>query len=209
MEEYIKKLENEVKWLTRREQYIRNSLSLLIEMVEDLLVDETVATCPSFNEILNDMKTRDLRQPWQVKIQQPPIKGGRNVKVSIKSKPKKPEKSSVSKRTKKAMKKLKANKRIFTGSIYGWNAKKDGTLVPNWKEQNNIDCMKSMLAGGQSANSVAKYMNTLGIKGKRGGRWSSSSVLRITRYKFHAARKNFPEPKWFTTSMKKGSRFKP
>lgn len=84
---YIKTLENEIKWLTRRERYTRNSLSLLIEMVEELLTDATAAECPSFNEILNDMKTRDLREPWQVKIQQPPIEGavdGSKLKFSIK-----------------------------------------------------------------------------------------------------------------------------
>ena len=87
MEEYIKKLENEVKWMTRRERYLRSNLALLIEMVEGLLEDPDHAHCPSFGEILGDMKLRDLREPWQVKIEEPPIKGPSNVRVRVETKP--------------------------------------------------------------------------------------------------------------------------
>ena len=73
--------------MTRRERYLRNNLALLIEMVEGLLEDPGHAQCPSFGEILGDMKLKDLREPWQVKIEQPPIKGPSNVRVHVETKP--------------------------------------------------------------------------------------------------------------------------
>jgi 5-methylcytosine-specific restriction endonuclease McrA len=57
--EYVSKLEKEIKRLTRRERYLRKTLDLLIEMVEGLLEDPTCAECPSFMEILNDMKNKE------------------------------------------------------------------------------------------------------------------------------------------------------
>ncbi len=106
-------------------------------------------------------------------------------------------KSKTAKRTKKAMKDLKKNKRVFTGALYGWNAKKDGSLVPNWKEQNNIDWMKAQIGKGVSASAVAKILNKCGLSGKRGGKWNSSSVLRTTRNKFHNSRDEKEAPMWF------------
>ncbi len=106
-------------------------------------------------------------------------------------------KSKTAKRTKKAMKDLKKNKRVFTGALYGWNAKKDGSLVPNWKEQNNIDWMKAQIEKGVSASAVAKILNKCGLSGKRGGKWNSSSVLRTTRNKFHNSRDEKEAPMWF------------
>jgi hypothetical protein len=106
-------------------------------------------------------------------------------------------KSKTAKRTKKAMKDLKKNKRVFTGALYGWNATKDGSLVPNWKEQNNLDWMKAQIKHGVSASAAAKVLNALKIGGKRGGKWNSSSVLRTTRNKFHNSRDEKEAPKWF------------
>ena len=58
------------------------------------------------------------------------------------SKPrKKSKKSKQAKKTQKAMTNLKKNKKVFTHAMYGWNVTKDSSLVPNWKEQNNIDWM--------------------------------------------------------------------
>jgi len=211
-EKYIKKLENEVKWLSRRERYQRKTLELLIDMVEGLLSDPTCVECPSFMEILNDMKKNDLREPWQVKLQQPPLRRGavklyKTSKVQIKSKPKaykpevkakpKPEKNSVSKRTIKAMKNLKKEQRVFTGSIYGWTAKKDGSLVPNWKEQNNIDWMKDQRKAGESLAAIGRHLENFGVKGKQGGTWRSSSVGRTIRSDFHVTRKEHKMPQWF------------
>jgi hypothetical protein len=222
MKKYINKLENEIKWLSRRERYHRKTLELLIDMVEGLLSDPTTAECPSFTEILYDMKTNDLREPWQVRLQRqrPPIRKGPvklyKKKVQIKSKPKakytytpevkakpkpkvkpKPEKSSVSKRTRKAMKNLKKEQRVFTGSIYGWTAKKDGSLVPNWKEQNNIDWMKDQRKAGESLAAIGRHLENFGVKGKQGGTWRSASVGRTIGNIFHETRKEHKMPQWF------------
>lgn len=109
----------------------------------------------------------------------------------------KQRKSKTAKRTKKAMDDLKKNKRAFTKSMYGWDAKKDGSLVPNWKEQNNIDWMKKQLDSGLSAASVARKMVDEGMSGKSGGKWNSPSVLRVIRNDFHNTRSDDEAPKWF------------
>ena len=106
-------------------------------------------------------------------------------------------KSKTAKRTKKAMNDLKKNKRAFTKSMYGWNVKKDGAVVPNWKEQNNIDWMKEQIRLGFSASAVAKQMRIAGVVGKRGGQWQSSNVLRVIRNDFHNTRDETNAPNWF------------
>jgi hypothetical protein len=47
---------------------------------------------------------------------------------------------------------------------------------------------------GMSATSVAKQLNKNGYKGKRGGNWSSGSVLNVSRNIFHERRRKFPNP---------------
>lgn len=111
-------------------------------------------------------------------------------------------KSKTAKRTKKAMNDLKKNKRAFTKSMYGWNVKKDGSVVPNWKEQNNIDWMKEQIRLGFSASAVAKQMRIAGVVGKRGGQWQSSNVLRVIRNDFHNTRDARDAPKWFRNQLK-------
>ena len=54
---------------------------------------------------------------------------------------------------------------------------------------------------GMSATSVAKHLNKEGLKGKRGGNWSSTSVLKVLRNPFHERRRKFPNPeKWGSKS---------
>jgi|TARA_B100001758_G_scaffold231428_1_gene227919 hypothetical protein len=106
-------------------------------------------------------------------------------------------KSKTAKRTKKAMNDLKKNKRAFTKSMYGWNVKKDGSVVPNWKEQNNIDWMKEQIRLGFSASAVAKQMRIAGALGKKGGKWQSANVLRVIRNDFHNTRDETNAPNWF------------
>jgi hypothetical protein len=113
------------------------------------------------------------------------------------SKPRKRKKSKQAKKTKKAMKNLKKNKKVFTHAMYGWNVTNDGSLVPNWKEQNNIDWMKQQLRLGFSASAVAKQMKFANVVGKKGGAWNSSSVLRVVRNDFHNTRNDDEAPKWF------------
>jgi len=108
--------------------------------------------------------------------------------------------TEVSKRTKKSMDGLKKSKRAFTQSLYGWDVKKDGTLKPNWKEQEHIDYMRYMYhAENMSASKIAKNLNKRKVKGKRGGKWQSSGVSRILHNNFHKGRADFKAPKSFLT----------
>ena len=107
----------------------------------------------------------------------------------------------VSKLTKKSVTNLKNQKRVFTNSIYGWDNKKDGTLVPNWKEQALIDQMRFLhLEKKMPAGSIAKWLRAEGAKGKRGGKFTSTSILRTISNEFHAGRNDFKKPEWFTNN---------
>ena len=48
---------------------------------------------------------------------------------------------------------------------------------------------------GMSATAVARNLNKRGLKGKRGGKWHGSGVLRTIRNQFHKQRNSFPKPK--------------
>ena len=115
-------------------------------------------------------------------------------KVLSKNKPKK--KTNVSKSTKKAMSALKKNKKAYTGAVYGWDVKQ-GLLVPNWKEQNNIDWMKFQIKYDVAGAVVAKTLNENGLTGKKGGKWTSTSVLRTIRNELHSTRNDDEAPRWF------------
>ena len=112
------------------------------------------------------------------------------------------ERGLISERTQEGMNQLKAMNKKFTQSIYGWDETEQGTLVPNWNEQNVIDYMYWQVEkNGMSATSVAKNLNKEGLKGKRGGNWSSTSVLKVLRNPFHERRRKFPNPeKWGSKS---------
>ena len=105
------------------------------------------------------------------------------------------ERGLVSERTQISMDHLKATHKKFTQSIYGWDVDANGSLKPNWFEQNVIDFMIWQIdVNGLSYSGVARALNRQGIKGKRGGRWYSSGVSRIVQYEFHNERKKFPHP---------------
>jgi site-specific DNA recombinase len=107
------------------------------------------------------------------------------------------ERGQISERTKIAMKHLKDNAKVFTGPIFGWDRQGDN-IVPNWKEQDIIDYMRHRhYAQGWSGNRIAKHLEELGVKGKLGGSWTSSMVLRTCRYTFHENRRMFKQPKWW------------
>jgi site-specific DNA recombinase len=108
------------------------------------------------------------------------------------------ESGQISERTKIAMKYLKDNARVFTGPVFGWDRVDVENLRPNWLEQDKIDYMRHRLYVQKwSGNKIAKHMNDMGIKGKMGGTWSSSSVLRTCRYHFHENRNMFTAPPWW------------
>lgn len=108
------------------------------------------------------------------------------------------ERGLISERTQEGMDQLRATHQKFTQSIYGWDAQEDGSLIPNWYEQNAIDYMAWQVnENGMSATSVARQLNKIGMKGKRGGKWHGASVMRTIRNKFHNQRTKFPQPaKW-------------
>ena len=108
------------------------------------------------------------------------------------------ERGLISERTRDGMEYLRQNMMRFTHSIYGWNVRKDGSLVPNWTEQNAIDYMVWQMEGNDmSATSVARSLNKRGRKGKQGGRWQGSGVIRTAYNDFHMSRNDFPLPaKW-------------
>ena len=108
------------------------------------------------------------------------------------------ERGLISERTQEGMNQLKATHQKFTQSIFGWDAQEDGSLIPNWYEQNAIDYMAWQVnENGMSATSVARQLNKIGMKGKRGGKWHGASVMRTIRNKFHNQRTKFPQPaKW-------------
>jgi hypothetical protein len=104
----------------------------------------------------------------------------------------------VSKLTKESMDKLKSEKRVFTGAVFGWDNQKDGTMKPNWKEQETIDMMRYFYhEKKQSFSFIAKWLNANDVKGKRGGKWQGQGVSRVVHNDFHASRNDFKKPKWF------------
>ena len=107
------------------------------------------------------------------------------------------ESDHISERTKFAMKHLKDNAKVFTGPVFGWD-RDGGDLIPNWLEQDKIDYMRYLYyVQGWSGNRIAKILNEFGIKGKIGGSWTSSMILRTCRYTFHENRRMFKHPKWW------------
>ena len=109
------------------------------------------------------------------------------------------ERGQISERTKLAMKHLKDNAKVFTGPIFGWDRKGDD-IVPNWREQDIIDYMRHRhFIQGWSGNKISKQLNELKVKGKKGGSWTLSMVLRTCRYTFHENRKMFEAPEWWGT----------
>ena len=105
------------------------------------------------------------------------------------------ERGLISERTQEGMDQLKAMNKKFTQSIYGWDETPQGDLVPNWNEQHAIDYMAWQIdKNGMSATAVARQLNRDGFKGKRGGKWSAGSVIRVKDNPFHERRRKFPNP---------------
>ncbi len=72
------------------------------------------------------------------------------------------ERGLISERTQEGMNQLKATHQKFTQSIFGWNAQEDGSLFPNWNEQDVIDYMYWQInVNGMSASAVARNLNHL------------------------------------------------
>lgn len=109
--------------------------------------------------------------------------------------------SEMARRTKVAMDKLKDSGRVFTGSIFGWDNVENDWVFPNWEEQDLIDYMRYLYYQDErSASYVAKKMNKSGTLGKRGGKWTASSVLRTIRNEYHIKRNQYEKPEWWGDS---------
>ena len=92
----------------------------------------------------------------------------------------------------------KENMEAFTGAIYGWdrNGKK---LIPNWEEQRVILMMQRWSTEHPTAtlDVVAKRLNAMGLKGKKGGKWSRNGVMRTLGYTIHDRIHEFDKPDWW------------
>jgi len=105
------------------------------------------------------------------------------------------ERGLVSERTQIGMNQLKATHKKFTQSIYGWDADENGSLKPNWNEQNIIDYMVWLIeTNGLSYSAVARALNKQNVKGKRGGKWYGTGVSRTIQNEFHKERTKFALP---------------
>lgn len=91
----------------------------------------------------------------------------------------------MSKLTKEGMDRNKSNFKSFTQSIYGWDKDDEGNLTPNWKEQDLIQLMKDMIEDNHSYSSIARLLNNSGERGKRGGKWTANTVIRVTSNSYH------------------------
>ena len=109
-----------------------------------------------------------------------------------------------------------------THAVFGWdvmelidengsplieNDKIVKTVVPNWQEQAVLNWMRARIAEGWSYNKIARTLNELGLKGKKGGKWQSQSIKRTLEAKQHSQIKNFTPPKrmmkWPFTALRK------
>ena len=105
------------------------------------------------------------------------------------------ERGLISERTQIGMNELRSTHKKFTQSIYGWDEEENGSLVPNWFEQDVIDYMLWQIEdNGMSATAVARGLNKMGLKGKRGGKWQSGGVTRTVENDFHFERMDYPHP---------------
>ena len=109
--------------------------------------------------------------------------------------------SEMARRTKVAMDKLKDGGRVFTSSMFGWDNVENDWVFPNWEEQDLIDYMRYLYYQDErSASYVAKKMNKSGTLGKRGGKWTAASVLRVIRNEYHIKRNQYEKPEWWGDS---------
>jgi len=105
------------------------------------------------------------------------------------------ERGLISERTQVGMNQLKSSHKKFTDAIYGWDVDENGSLKPNWYEQNIIDYMAWQIdKNGLSYSAVARALNRQGVKGKKGGNWYGTGVSRTIQNEFHKERTKFTPP---------------
>lgn len=79
----------------------------------------------------------------------------------------------------------------FTESVFGWDHDADGNMIPNWEEQSVITAMKAMRDNDRSFSWIANFLNKMGVKGKKAGKWHGSSVARTIRNPIHERASDF------------------
>jgi site-specific DNA recombinase len=87
------------------------------------------------------------------------------------------EREVIGERTRDAMTYLKANNRIYTREIFGYDID-NSQVIPNYREQQNIKRMYNLRSEGLSYQAIADTLNADGIRAKRGGKWYNNTVRR-------------------------------
>lgn len=109
----------------------------------------------------------------------------------------------LARRTKDGMAATRKSGKATTGAVFGWNifdrldefGNKDSKVEPAWQEQAVINWMRARIAEGWSQNKVARTLNDIGLRGKKGGKWTSASIGRTLNSKQHSMLSNFKIPK--------------
>ena len=90
-----------------------------------------------------------------------------------------------------------------THAVFGWDilvrldefGNKETKVIPNWQEQAVLYWIKQQQIKGWSNNKIAKALNEIGVRGKSGGKFQSSSVKRMLEAKQHMMLSHFNTPK--------------
>ena len=117
----------------------------------------------------------------------------------------------LAKRTSDGMAQTRKSGGVTTHAVFGWDVMEvidaDGKpligandkvvkkLVPNWQEYAVLMWIDEQLQKGVSFNKIAKMLNDIGLKGKKGGKWQAQSVKRAVNAKQHQEIVNFTPPK--------------
>jgi len=87
------------------------------------------------------------------------------------------ERELIASRTQEAMDKLRREGRPVGHVPYGFRKGDDGRLVEDVEEQRVIGYMNEMLRSEREPREIARRLNKMGLKGKRGGRWTTRDVV--------------------------------
>jgi site-specific DNA recombinase len=91
------------------------------------------------------------------------------------------ERDQLAERTESAMAHLRRNGRRISGRVpYGYDLRADGrNLAPNGQEQEVLERLMELRAGGASFARIAGELEALGIPTKEGGSWHPATVRQI------------------------------
>jgi DNA invertase Pin-like site-specific DNA recombinase len=117
----------------------------------------------------------------------------------------------LARRTTDGMSQARNNGGVTTNAVFGWdvmevidengnpligkNDKVVKKMKPNWQEQAVLNWIREQVSLGKSHNWIARKLNEIGLKGKKGGKWQSQSVKRTLESKQHLQIGNESPPK--------------